>query len=307
MQADSILTEDHKNKTVRKASQADAEKAAAKQGEKPEIHGEDLAHKFAMQFFGSEFVQYLGIRMKVMRIMPTELVHLDVKHMYEDFNFQMEDESWLHLEFESDSLGTDDLRRFRTYEAVTSQTYRVPVITYVLCSSKVKKPMNSITEGINTYRVRIIRLKDRSADTVFDELAKRDAGGIEKADLIPVVFTPLMEGISTSLERAKRGIRVLSGEYPHISETDLRRMQSAFMVLAEKFLTQAEMEKVKEEYAMSTFFRMLVDDGIQQGGNAMLRLVACMQKSDEDASQIGLLEHDPELRKKMMEKYNIII
>lgn len=31
------------------------------------------------------------------------------------------------------------------------------------------------------------------------------------------------------------------------------------------------------------------------------------RESDEDASQIGLLEHDPELRKKMMEKYNIII
>lgn len=71
------------------------------------------------------------------------------------------------------------------------------------------------------------------------------------------------------------------------------------------------MEKVKEEYAVSTFFKMLVDDGIQQGiqqgGDAMLRLVVCMQKNKEDAPKIEYLEKDLELRKKMMEKYHITI
>ncbi len=55
--------------------------------------------------------------------------------MYEDFNFMTDEGSWLHFEFESDALTIDDLKRFREYEAAISRTYKVPVTTYVLCSS----------------------------------------------------------------------------------------------------------------------------------------------------------------------------
>lgn len=279
------------------------------------VQGEDLASKFAMQFFATELLQYLGIRVKVRQIMPTELVHLEVKHMYEDFNFQSEDGKWYHVEFESDSLSTDDLRRFRTYEAVTSQTYKVPVITYVLCSSRVKRPMSSLTEGINTYRVRVIRLKEKSADTVFDELKRKRKDEVTKADLVSVVLTPLMKGKIVPVERAKQGIRVLSETYPNVSEEDLKRMQAALFVLADKFLTRTEMKEVKEVCAVNAFLQMYVEDGIQQGiqqgiqkaSDAMLCLVARMQSSEEDASKIRLLETDLELRKKMMEKYKIVL
>lgn len=279
------------------------------------IHSEDLASKFAMQFFAAELLQYLGIRAKVMRIMPTELVHLEVKHMYEDFNFQTEDGSWYHVEFESDSIKTDDLRRFRTYEAVTSQTYKVPVVTYVLCSSGVKRPMSSIREGINTYRVRLIRMKGKNADTVFSDLKKKNGDEITKADLVPVVFTPLMGGRLSPAERAEQGIQILNGRYRNVAEEDLRRMQAALMMLANKFLTRAELEKVKEMCGMNTFFQLFVEDGIQQGiqqgiqkgSDAVLTLVACMQKDEEDASKIQFLKTDLELRRKMMEKYKIVI
>lgn len=279
------------------------------------VHGEDLASKFAMQFFATELLQYLGIRVKVRQIMPTELVHLEVKHMYEDFNFQSEDGKWYHVEFESDSLGTEDLRRFRTYEAVTSQTYKVPVITYVLCSSRVKRPMSSLREGINTYRVRVIRLKEKSADTVFDELKRKSRSEVSKADLVSVVLTPLMKGKLALTERAKQGIRVLNEEYPGVSEDDRKKMQAALFVLADKFLTRDEMKEVKEVCAVNAFLQMYVDDGIQQGiqqgiqraSDAMLRLVVSMQGNEEDAPKIRLLETDLELRRKMMEKYGIIL
>ncbi|MFR2694419.1 MAG: hypothetical protein ACLTBV_31310 [Enterocloster bolteae] len=48
---------------------------------------------------------------------------------------RMEDGSLRHLEFESDSITSRDLRRFREYEAYLSLIYNCPVITtqfYVL-------------------------------------------------------------------------------------------------------------------------------------------------------------------------------
>lgn len=51
------------------------------------------------------------------------------------------------------------LKRFRTYEALTSYQHKVPITTYVLFSGNIKNPMTSFSEGINTYKVAPIIMK----------------------------------------------------------------------------------------------------------------------------------------------------
>lgn len=272
---------------------------------------EDQVFKFAMQFFAKELLDYLGVQGKAVRSVPTEFVHLDRKHIYEDFNFEMEDGSFCHMEFESDYIRTDDLRRFRTYEAITSETFKRPVITYVVCSAGAVHPMSSIKEGINTYKVKVIRLKARSADRVFSRLKKKSSGEVTMADLVPVVFTPLMAGRFTVLERVKKGIEVLERTYANVSKVDLQQLQAAFLELANRMLDENEKKELEEVYGMNTLVRGVIEAGIrreiQQNRSAILRLVTCMLGSSEDASKVPLLEKDEELCKEMMEKYHIVI
>ena len=68
-------------------------------------------------------VRWLGIHEKVLRAVPTELVELEARHMYEDFLYEMENGVYYHFEFESDSISESDLRRFREYEASTVRIY----------------------------------------------------------------------------------------------------------------------------------------------------------------------------------------
>lgn len=96
---------------------------------------EDLTLKSASAIFGVDLLNCLDVSQSASAVMPTETIHLEVRHMYEDFNFMTDEGSWLHFEFESDALTIDDLKRFREYEAAISRTYKVPVTTYVLCSS----------------------------------------------------------------------------------------------------------------------------------------------------------------------------
>ena len=42
----------------------------------------------------------------------------------------------IHLEFESDAVTDDDLRRFREYEAATSRTFHVAVICNLFLKGK---------------------------------------------------------------------------------------------------------------------------------------------------------------------------
>lgn len=91
---------------------------------------EDAALKVVAQFFAEELLPKWGIHGKVASLAPTELIHLDIKKLYQDMNFIMEDGTWKHFEFQSTNEGVDGLKRFRTYEALTSYQYKVEVTTY---------------------------------------------------------------------------------------------------------------------------------------------------------------------------------
>ena len=58
---------------------------------------EDAALKTSMQFFAEELLPLFGITQKAVGIAPTELVHLDLKKLYQDFNVVMEDLSLIHI------------------------------------------------------------------------------------------------------------------------------------------------------------------------------------------------------------------
>lgn len=97
---------------------------------------EDKALKKAVHFFGTVLLPLLGVTGKVRRIAPTEQIHLEMRSFFEDFNFEMEDGTWNHFEF--DSITQEDLRRFRSYEAITGYCYGVEVTTHVVCTANAK-------------------------------------------------------------------------------------------------------------------------------------------------------------------------
>ncbi|MDC7290811.1 hypothetical protein NXH76_23760 [Blautia schinkii] len=234
---------------------------------------EDAALKVAVQFFSDELFPYLGMDEKPVAVMPTEMVHLEVKKMYEDFNFLMRDNSWVHIEFESDSITKKDLRRFREYEAVTSSTYGVDVTTVVVCSAKVKHPMSELRVGMNTYRVKIVRLRDTDADVILRNLSEKENSQICKNDLVPLVLTPLMDGDISEKERIRQGFKWLNRKYPKVTEEDLGRMQAVLYALAVKTLNSEDLEEIKEAISMTILGQMLMEDGIKKGKQEVINIV----------------------------------
>ena len=59
----------------------------------------------------------LNIEGKVVGVLPTEEIYLELKKGAEDFNYLMSDDSIKHFEFQSTNGGVEDLKRFRLYEA----------------------------------------------------------------------------------------------------------------------------------------------------------------------------------------------
>lgn len=227
---------------------------------------EDLVLKSAMQFFKDELLSYLGITEEPVTMGPTEFVHLEAKQLYEDFNFIKPDRSWIHLEFESDGIREEDLRRFRSYEAVTSFIRRADITTYVICLSTVKEIRFELNTGYNTYRIIPVRLKDRDSDELFAGLFKKQKQGVKpnRADLVPLLLATLMSGNTDQKERIILANRLIT-ESGTLSESDMVRMQAVLYTLANKFLSKDDLNQVKEALFMTPLGQMLVNDGIEKG------------------------------------------
>ena len=227
---------------------------------------EDGALKTNMQFFADELLPYLKIQGKVVGFAPTELVHLDLQKLYQDFNLVMEDGSWKHFEFQSTNEGLADLKRFRAYEALTSYQHKVEISTYVLYSGTIKKPMTEFTEGFNTYRVHPIIMQDKNADQLITELQhKIDAGEpLTKQDIVPLTLCPLMGGTMTQKERIKAAYKI-TRQATQVDPEDIRKIEAVIYAMADKFLESMDLKEIAEDISMTRLGQMLVDKGIHTG------------------------------------------
>lgn len=226
-------------------------------------HLEDKAMKSAAQFFGEEMLHWAGIHENLKQVMPTEIIHLEARALYQDFNYETTNGCWYHFEFESDALTIKDLKRFREYEAATSRVFQVPVVTCVICSSKSKSTLSEYTEGINTYRVKIISLKGKNADKLFKKLLKKQK--IRKKDVIPLLFSPFMSGNISVKNRILSGLKLIQDGQSQFTNDEIQKMQAVLYAFANKLLNTAEMNEIREVIAMTKLGQMILEDGIERG------------------------------------------
>ncbi|MGF0033298.1 hypothetical protein ACQRBN_10060 [Bariatricus sp. SGI.154] len=186
--------------------------------------------------------------------------------MFQDFNFVMEDDSWIHFEFQSTNEGIAGLRRFRNYEATTSHYYGVPVTTYVLFSGNIKKPVTELHEGVNTYQVVPIIMQDKNADKLLKELEYKNEHGlpITRQDLIQLILMPLMSGNSSQKDRILSAFS-MTKDITSIDQEDLQRCEAVIYTMTEKFLDSKELKEVMEAMRMTKVGQMLFNDGFSQG------------------------------------------
>ncbi|WP_410746550.1 RpnC/YadD family protein [Clostridium neonatale] len=219
--------------------------------------------KKAMDVFAEEGLKFFGIDKKVKDSSSTEIVVLQAKNLHMDYTFLMEDDTYIHVEFQTTDKGKEDLRRFRAYESLLNFQTGKDVVTYVVYSNGIQNVKTILETGINQYNVKAISMYDKDGDIVIQEVEEKLNNNIEvtKQDLIALTFTPIMSGKLSKLDKIIKSIRLvkkIDNEYRY----DVESMLYAF---ADKFLDGKDLEKVKEEISMTKLGEMLVEDGIKKG------------------------------------------
>lgn len=218
--------------------------------------------KTTVQFFAEELLPIFGIEGRVVSLAPTELVHLDIQKLYQDSNLVMEDGTWKHFEFQSTNEGLEGLKRFRSYEALTSYQYKVEITTYVLYSGNIKNPMTEFQEGVNNYRVVPIIMKNDNADEFIQELLRKKENHeeITRAELVKLTLCPLMGGEMSQKERIKAAYKI-TRNITSVKKEDVNKIEAVIYAMADKFLESMDMQEIKEDIRMTKLGQMLVEDG----------------------------------------------
>ena len=139
---------------------------------------------------------------------------------------------------------------------------------------------------------------------------------LKRKDLIPVLLSPLMGGKSEIKTRILEGIKAVNREDKLISIEEAKKMEAMLYALANKLLSRADLEKIKEEVKMTILGQMLRDDFIEEGRiegrqegrqetqERYNRLILCLDK-DGKTSLIVKAASDPQLLEKLFQEYGI--
>ena len=224
---------------------------------------EDLIMKRAMDVFAEDGLKFFGIDKKVKELGPTELVVLESKNLHMDYTFLMEDDTYIHFEFQTTNKNVSDLRRFRAYEALLSHQTGKDVVTYVIYSSNIINVNDTLETGINKFKVNTISMASKNGDDVFKNVSDKISKGISlsKDDIISLSFSPIMGGQVSKLERILNTIKILKD----IDITYRHDVESIIYAFANKFLSGKDLERVKEELRVTEIGKSLIEEGKEEG------------------------------------------
>lgn len=227
-----------------------------------QINYEDMIMKRAMDIFAEEGLKFFGIDKKVKDTGTTEIVVLEIKNMLMDYTFLMEDDSYIHFEFQTTNKGIEDLRRFRTYEALLNFQTGKDVVTYVVYSGDIKNPLSGYESGINHYKINAITMADKDGDEIFNTIINKinNKEELSKQDIISLTFTPIMGGKVSKSEKIINAIRVVKD----IDKDYRYDVESILYAFASKFLEGKDLEKVREEIKMTELGKSLIKEGKQE-------------------------------------------
>lgn len=175
----------------------------------------------------------------------------------------MEDDTFIHFEFQTTNKGKIDLRRFRVYEALLSHQTGKDAVTYFVYSGNIKNPENNLETGINEYKVNSISMADKDGDKIYNDIVEKIKSGIEitKQDIISLTFTPIMGGKISKVDKILNAIDVVKD----VNKDYKYDVESILYAFANKFLSGKDLEKVKEELRMTELGKSLIEEGMEKG------------------------------------------
>jgi len=226
-------------------------------------HNTDIIMKATAEMFKDKTLEILGLKTAgIVDIMPTVLPVVEAREKRLDFVFLLEDETLLHLEFQT-TVPEDLLRRIAFYGARIVERHNREVNTAIIYSGRIQNAPDLLTKGSLTYKVANVYLKDMDGDAEYNRLkAKIDQEEpLNEADLQKLVFLPLMKS-----KQPENDMVIQAAELAKVSKNEYTNFAiGALIAITDKFLPEEYKRKLLEVLRMTQIEQWLREEGLKEG------------------------------------------
>jgi hypothetical protein len=216
------------------------------------------------ELFKDETLKYYELNLpKIISVKPTELPVINVSNQNMDFVFELEDNSLLHLEFQT-TWKKADLLRFAQYDIALYQKERRKINTVVIYSGKYESAENELDMGLNKYKVLQVFMIKYDGIKRYKEIK----GKIEKGepltdkDLMDLVFLPLMRNEKSEEEVTKEALE-LAITIP--DENKKEAVIGSLLGFSDNYVREEYLNKLKEVIRMTKIGASLFEEGVEKG------------------------------------------
>ncbi|PNR98817.1 hypothetical protein X927_07630 [Petrotoga mexicana DSM 14811] len=225
---------------------------------------QDIIFKKMSELFKDKTIEYYELNLpKIISVKPTELPVINVSDRNMDFVFELEDNSLLHLEFQT-TWKKADLLRFAQYDIALYQKERRKINTVVIYSGKYESAENELDMGSNKYKVQQVFMIKYDGIKRYKEIK----GKIEKGesltdkDLMDLVFLPLMRNEKSEEEVTKEALE-LAIEIP--DENKKEAVIGSLLGFSDNYVREEYLNKLKEVIRMTKIGASLFEEGVEKG------------------------------------------
>jgi hypothetical protein len=200
---------------------------------------------------------------KIISVKPIDIPVINVSNQNPDFVFELEDNSLLHLEFQT-TWKKADLLRFAQYDIALYQKERRRINTVVMYSGKYESAESELDMGSNKYKVQQIFMIKYDGIKRYEEIKEK----IEKEeeltdkDLMDLVFLPLMRN-EKSEEEVTKDVFELAIKIP--DEDKKEAVIGSLLGFSDSYVRDEYINELKEVIRMTKIGTSLFEEGVEEG------------------------------------------
>lgn len=223
----------------------------------------DIIQKYVSATFKNINLEFYGVKTaKIKELINVELPIVEIKDNSMDFVFLLEDNTYLHLEFQT-AYNKNDLIRFCIYDLKLFERDNRKINTVIIYSSNSEKIKNNLNIGVTIYSPQVIKMKDYDGDCIYNEIKSKIDNKIKlnELDILNLLFIPLMSSKQSKSDLAIKSIKLAK----NIKDKDKQNMCiGSIFAFAYRYLNEIEINDILEVLRMTDLGSMLIKEGIEQ-------------------------------------------
>jgi len=222
-------------------------------------HTKDIIQKYTSSLFKNATLEFYGIKTaRIKELINVELPVIEVSDSSTDFIFLLEDNSYLHFEFQT-TYNKDDIERFAMYDLRLYVRDGRSITTVIIYSADVKKANTNLNIGSLLYSPDKIMMYDYNGNAIFEELENKIKSGhdINDIDMLNLILLPLMRNTIPKEDLAVKSIK-LAQTIP--DKTKRNTCIASVIAFANRYLSENKLNELLEVLKMTDLATMLIEE-----------------------------------------------